>query len=91
MRKTKKYFSFLHKTLGAIENYLCINDKNYPLLDMAGKPKALLDKTVAEIYGVDTSHINQAVSRNPKRFPENFCFQLTRSEAKSLEKKQMVN
>lgn len=66
---------------------ISINEKSYAVLDFSGKPRALLDRTVADIYGVETRHLNQAVSRNPKKFPEDFCFELTRMEAKSLEEK----
>lgn len=64
-----------------------INEKRYAVLEFAGRSRALLDRTIAEIYGVETRHLNQAVARNSKRFPEDFCFQLTRVEAKSLAEK----
>lgn len=52
----------------------------FPILTLPYRPKALLDRTVAEIYGVPTKQVNQAVSRNPQRFPEDFYFELTREE-----------
>ena len=42
--------------------------------------KVLLDRELAELYGVETRVLNQAVSRNKKRFPEDFMFTLTRKE-----------
>ncbi|UCE53610.1 MAG: ORF6N domain-containing protein [Desulfobacterales bacterium] len=42
--------------------------------------KVLLDRDLAELYGVETRALNQAVSRNIKRFPEDFMFTLTREE-----------
>jgi hypothetical protein len=42
--------------------------------------KVLLDRDLAELYGVDTRTLNQAVKRNLKRFPEDFMFQLTKEE-----------
>ena len=42
--------------------------------------KVLLDRDLAELYGVETRVLNQAVSRNIKRFPEDFMFTLTREE-----------
>ena len=42
--------------------------------------KILVDKTLAELYGVETRALNQAVRRNLKRFPDDFMFELTREE-----------
>ena len=46
--------------------------------------KVMLDKDLAEIYGVETFRLNEAVKRNISRFPQDFMFQLTRDEFKSL-------
>jgi len=43
--------------------------------------KVMLDKDLAELYGVSTKVLNQAVKRNLDRFPEDFMFQLTKEEA----------
>ena len=40
----------------------------------------LLDRALARIYGASTKALNQAVKRNPDRFPGDFRFQLTRAE-----------
>jgi hypothetical protein len=42
--------------------------------------KVLIDRDLAELYGVDTRTLNQAVKRNIKRFPEDFMFQMTKEE-----------
>ena len=42
--------------------------------------KVMLDADLAEIYGVTTKVLNQAVKRNAIRFPEDFMFQLTERE-----------
>jgi hypothetical protein len=42
--------------------------------------KVLLDMDLAGLYGVATKALNQAVKRNPDRFPEDFMFQLTIEE-----------
>ena len=42
--------------------------------------KVLLDRDLAELYGVETRVLNQAVSRNIRRFPPDFMFTLTRDE-----------
>ena len=40
----------------------------------------MLDRDLAELYGVKTFVLNQAVKRNYKRFPQDFMFSLTRKE-----------
>lgn len=42
--------------------------------------KVMIDRHLAELYGVDTRSLNQAVKRNKERFPESFMFQLSTSE-----------
>jgi hypothetical protein len=46
--------------------------------------KVLLDKDLAELYQVKTRDLNKAVKRNINRFPSDFMFNLTLSEATSL-------
>lgn len=46
--------------------------------------KVMLDSDLAELYGVETKVLNQAIKRNADRFPEDFMFQLTESEWESL-------
>ena len=46
--------------------------------------KVMLDKDLADLYGVETRVLNQAVKRHKKRFPDDFMFQLSRSEYESL-------
>ena len=46
--------------------------------------QVLLDRDIATLYGVETRAINQAVKRNAERFPERYCFQLTREEQENL-------
>ncbi len=40
----------------------------------------IFDRDLAEMYGVSTRILNQAVNRNKKRFPKDFMFQLTKKE-----------
>lgn len=42
--------------------------------------RVMLDADLAELYGVRTKALNQAVKRNPTRFPPEFAFRLTRRE-----------
>ena len=53
-----------------------IANKIYAIRDI----KVMLDRDLAELYGVETRVLNQAVRRNLKRFPEDFMFELTRDE-----------
>ena len=46
--------------------------------------KVMLDRDLAELYGVTTGNLNLAVRRNALRFPEDFMFQLSPEETKSL-------
>jgi hypothetical protein len=46
--------------------------------------KVLIDFDLAELYGVSTKQLNQQVSRNKKRFPEDFMFRLTKDETNAL-------
>ena len=46
--------------------------------------KVMLDRDLAELYGVETRVFNQAVKRNIDRFPKEFCFQLTKKEFENL-------
>ncbi len=52
--------------------------------------KVLLDADLAELYGVTTKALNQAVKRNRSRFPKDFMFRLTQTEAKELNRSQTV-
>ena len=42
--------------------------------------KVLLDRDLAELYGVETKVLKQAVRRNLKRFPQDFMFEMTKNE-----------
>jgi hypothetical protein len=46
--------------------------------------KVMLDKDLAELYGVTTRDLNKAVHRNLKRFPDDFMYQLTKEEFSNL-------
>lgn len=48
--------------------------------------KVMMDSDLAELYGVETKHLNRAVKRNLLRFPEDFMFQLTNHELKKIQK-----
>lgn len=46
--------------------------------------RVILDADLAALYGVKTSNLNQAVSRNVQRFPDDFMLQMTLEEFRDL-------
>lgn len=58
------------------------------IYEIRGK-KVMLDRDLADMYGVETRALNQAVKRNIERFPEDFMFQLTDKETEDW-KSQIV-
>lgn len=46
--------------------------------------RVMIDRDLAELYGVPTKRLNEAVKRNYKRFPSDFMFQLTNEEQNEL-------
>ena len=52
--------------------------------------KVMLDRDLAELYGVPTRRLNEQVTRNRDRFPEDFMFQLSREEALSLRSQNAI-
>ena len=52
--------------------------------------KVLLDTDLAELYGVTTSALVQAVKRNLARFPKDFMFQLTDAEWAVLRSRSVI-
>ena len=53
--------------------------------------KLMLASGLAEIYGVEKCALNQAVKRNPARFPSRFMFQLTVEEAANLKSQSVIS
>jgi hypothetical protein len=53
--------------------------------------RVMLDADLAKLYGVETRVLNQAVRRNPDRFPEDFMFRLTEAETKSLRSQFVIS
>jgi len=57
---------------------------------LIGGERVMLDRDLAVLYQVTTAALNQAVRRNRERFPNDFMFQLTRSEFAQLNRSQIV-
>lgn len=55
-----------------------------PMVHWLRHEKIMLDSDLAELYGVPTKVLNQAVKRNADRFPADFMFQLTEEESVAL-------
>ena len=53
------------------------------ILIIRGK-KVMIDRDLAELYGVPTKRLNEQVKRNIMRFPEDFMFQLTTEEKEEV-------
>lgn len=53
------------------------------IISIRGK-QIIVDRDLAELYGVETKRLNEAVKRNIERFPERFRFQLSKDEMNEL-------
>ena len=61
------------------ENLIAVETVSQRILLIRGQ-KVMLDADLAELFGVPTKALNQAVRRNVERFPADFMFQLVRDE-----------
>ena len=70
------------------ENSLIIDDMNIQnkIYNIRGF-QVMLDSDLAQLYGVETKHINQAVRNNPNKFPDDFYFEATDDELENLRSK----
>lgn len=62
--------------MNEIVKYEQVKDK---VIILRGEP-VLLDADVAQLYGVETKRVNEAVKNNPDKFPEGFLFSLSDEE-----------
>ena len=63
-----------------------IKDKIYTIRNL----QVMLDKDLAELYGVETKHINQAVRNNQDKFQDDFYFELSDYEFEDLRSKNLT-
>ena len=54
---------------------------------MLRNQQVMIDRDIAELYGVEIRTLNQAVKRNIERFPERFMFQLTKDEQQEIDER----
>ena len=59
---------------------LPVENKVESLIRVIRGQQVMLDRDLAEMYGVETRRLNEQVKRNIERFPEDFMFQLTKEE-----------
>ena len=62
-----------------IQNKISNEDIKSMIYTIRGK-QVMIDSDVAMLYHYETKNINKAMKRNMDRFPEDFCFQLTKEE-----------
>ena len=72
-----------------IQNELINEDIKNLIYTIIGK-QVMLDSDVAKLYNYQTKRVNETVNRNKKRFPENFCFQLTEEDVKNLKSQTTI-
>ena len=62
------------------KNEICTQKIIQSLIYSIRGKQVMLDRDLAEVYGVETRRLNEQVKRNIDRFPEAFMFQLTKEE-----------
>lgn len=63
----------------------------YAKIAVIRKQQVIADADVADLYGVETRVVNQAVRNNPDKFPSDYMFELTRSELHDLKSKILIS
>jgi hypothetical protein len=66
------------------KKYLIATERITSKIYLVRNQQVLLDQDLAELYGVQTKHLVQAVKRNKTRFPDDFMFQLSEEEFQIL-------
>lgn len=61
------------------------------IFTIPNRPSFLIAADLAEVYGTTVSRINEAVSRNPERFPEDFRFTFTEAEMDHLKSQNAIS
>ena len=64
-------------------NIIRFEDVHDKIVTIRGQ-KVILDFAVAELYGVETKRINEAVKNNPRKFPKGWVFELSKEETADL-------
>ena len=69
-----------------MSNNLGLKEIQDKILEIRGQ-NVIVDRDVAELYGVETKRINEAVSNNPDKFPDGYVFTVEETEWESLRSK----
>ncbi|MFH1533543.1 MAG: ORF6N domain-containing protein [Nitrospirota bacterium] len=77
------YRLFMDEKQSKISSIVTVQHIDHSIYLIRGH-RVMLDEDLAKIYGVETRVLNQAVSRNKDRFPEDFMFQLSVKEFDGL-------
>ena len=72
--------------MGSVVKYEDVSDKIVRL----GEQNVILDFVVAEMYGVQTREINQAVKNNPKKFPDGYVIEISEEQLADLRSKKLI-
>ena len=72
-----------------MESEITIKERESRILTIRNQ-QVMIDRDIAELYGVETRRLNEQVKRNSERFPEEFCFQLTKEETESISSKSQI-
>lgn len=76
LRKPDRFNIYEKKGAGYIDAGGIVVDKIY----LIGSKKIMVDRDLAELYGVETKRLKEAVRRNINRFPADFMFQMNEEE-----------
>lgn len=63
-----------------VDETILPNEKIATIIYIVRNKKVMIDRDLAQLYGVETRVLNQAVKRNIKRFPKDFMFRMTQKE-----------
>jgi len=72
-----------------MQTLMNLDDVNTKIITIRNQ-SVILDSDVAQLYGVQTMHINQAVKNNPKKFPEGYVFDIEKQEFDHLLSKKLI-
>jgi len=76
-----KNMKIQEKPMKKLKNQILIDEETLvSKIFVIRSKKIMLDRDLANLYGVETRTLNQSVKRNIERFPEDFMFQLTKPE-----------
>jgi len=70
---------------------ICVQKKDGPRILVIRGQKVILDQDLASLYRVTTVSLNQAVRRNPTRFPTRFVLVVTRKEVAILISQNVIS